>query len=122
MKTKAWLAGLVSVLALSGIVGATLAQAGDNTKATSRAKISSEQFGQSLRPAKGHPRSQAADQEDQQGQEDQKAEDQQGQEDQEDQQGQEDQKAEDDRHEDPEGQDVNHECPPDCDTANGEAP
>ena len=102
MKTKAWLAGLVSVLALSGIVGATLAQAGDNTKATSRAKISSEQFGQSLRPAKGHPRSQAADQEDQQGQEDQK--------------------AEDDRHEDPEGQDVNHECPPDCDTANGEAP
>jgi hypothetical protein len=27
-----------------------------------------------------------------------------------------------DTHEDPAGQDVNHQCPPDCDTANGEKP
>ncbi len=27
-----------------------------------------------------------------------------------------------DGHEDPEGVDVNHECPPNCDTANGEVP
>lgn len=27
-----------------------------------------------------------------------------------------------DTHEDPDGQNVNHECPPDCDTANGEQP
>jgi cytoskeletal protein RodZ len=27
-----------------------------------------------------------------------------------------------DTHEDPAGQDVNHECPPNCDTANGEQP
>ena len=29
---------------------------------------------------------------------------------------------ESDTHEDPDGQDVNHECPPNCDTANGEQP
>ena len=27
-----------------------------------------------------------------------------------------------DGHEDPDGVDVNHECPPNCDTANGEVP
>lgn len=30
--------------------------------------------------------------------------------------------TEGDTHEDPAGQDVNHECPPSCDTANGEQP
>ena len=30
--------------------------------------------------------------------------------------------TETDKHEDPPGQDVNHECPPNCDTANGEQP
>ena len=29
---------------------------------------------------------------------------------------------ENDTHEDPNGQDVNHECPPNCDTGNGEQP
>jgi cytoskeletal protein RodZ len=30
--------------------------------------------------------------------------------------------SETDTHQDPNGQDVNHECPPNCDTANGEQP
>jgi len=30
--------------------------------------------------------------------------------------------GETDTHQDPNGQDVNHECPPNCDTANGEQP
>lgn len=91
--TKQKFVGLIiGALALFGLVGANLAQARDHNKASQT--IQQQEQGSEDEASEANEAENAAD---------------------------ETKEADDDRHED-QGDNAEHECPPDCDTANGEQP